>query len=96
MSLGGIKMAWGEINLKWTTVNDRTTTTTATLPPSFFTTITTYIPSISTVGMTAYQGVNGDGYTTGSESIIKFYNTVFEENAGTTSSMVVSFLVIGT
>jgi hypothetical protein len=97
MNLGGIKMAWGEINLRWTTNNDRTTTTTATLPASFFTTIHTFIPSISTVGMTAYQAVTGDGYTTGSESIIKFYNWVPLNNAAnSTTSMVVSFLVIGT
>ena len=92
MTFGSLKLVFGEIPLRWSTGATSSGTTTVTLPSSFFSSVLVYVPSISSVGNTAVQYVNGDGATT---STVKFYCSA-PSSTVTVTTLKITFLVIGT
>jgi hypothetical protein len=91
-TIGALKAAWLNLPVRWTGSATATGTSSASLPVGFFTSIRLYVPSISTVGNTAYQLITGDGVTT---SVVKWY-LFAPGGANSTSSAQLHMLVIGT
>jgi hypothetical protein len=87
VNLGGIKIAWLAISVTDTTAGSGIHIQGVTLPPSFFTTIQVFLPSIMSEGNAANQHVSGDGAST---STIGFYlDGVFNGSGNTTAALII-------
>lgn len=88
INLGGIKLCWITVSTSHTSTNAHVAG--LTLPPTFFTTVTTYMPTIEAVGGSAFQTVTGDAVT-GVASL-----AYYMANTSNGALQVTSILVIGT
>lgn len=94
MTLGGIKLCWGEIPLKWTGAVTQSGTTQVSLPTSFFSTITNYQNSVAMVGNQQNQYISGDNYNVASSWIRFYLSSPTTLNSSVTVN--VCFFLIGT
>lgn len=88
VNLGGIKLAW----ILCDTAHTATTAhvTGLQLPPGFFTTVSSYMPTVQSVGTSPYQTVTGDA-AAGTTSVAYYI-----ANTSNGSTQVTAVLVIGT
>lgn len=95
VNLGGIKLAWVTVQATNTSAGSVSCHYTGiTMPPSFFSTVQAWFPTIQTVGNAANQHVSGDSVQTagGFATTFNFY----VDGSLNSSSAVVSSLFIGT
>jgi hypothetical protein len=91
MTIGKLKVCWGAVSFHYTQNTTRSSSSSVSLPGSFFTSVLGFLPSVSAVGDQPIQHVNGDGY---SKDSIQFY-----VDQGTSQSNIasvkVAWLVLG-
>ena len=90
MTIGGVKVAWGTINLSQTAGTGHVAG--LTLPTGFFNSVDVYMPFVMGEGGQPYQHVSGDSLAGTPPASFSFYF----DNSASGASVVVGFILIGT